>query len=66
MTKITLIKDCPCCHSKAIFLTSGPVKFPFKVGCINSRCGIQTPWVKTEAIAKAIWNRRKRIERKVA
>lgn len=56
------LKLCPGCASTAMLMQIGPARFPFKVGCIATACGLQTPWTKLEAIAIEIWNRR--VERK--
>lgn len=52
------LKRCPFCGGKALPLSIGTPRFPFKVGCVRATCGVQTPWLRTPEVARAIWNRR--------
>lgn len=52
------LKACPCCKHTALVVQLDSSKFPCKIGCSNTRCGLGTPWLRNFALASSVWNRR--------
>ena len=56
------LKPCPFCGKKGVwFRVNRRDPYPFKCGCINSRCNVRAlafAFAETEKKAIAAWNRR--------